>query len=136
MIKFIWFGLICCSAANGVIWYSEEIPDVWMLLVIFLCVVLVLVHRYYTEKWCNDKNDENHRDYDVDHFPLFVNSLFISLIFTVIACIFSTSCAIAGLTATIFFVVASIREAMYTWNRGSLYWPPFFILEISWNKNK
>lgn len=139
MVKFVYFGLICCSVANGFVWYSKEIPNAYVLLVLLICVFLVILHRHHTRKWCKDGNERNYnndeenrsnyeeRDYYEDHPCVFVVSFVVALIFLLVSCLFLllvlclsipscgiVSCVIASLTAAIFFLVAARREVRYS----------------------
>lgn len=137
VVVLVWLGLICCSAANGIIWYFDEIPDAYMLLVLLLCAVLIVVHRHCTRKWCKARAKENGRtegvygDYDEDHPSIFLISgaissglmlvcgvlLLISIFFGSAIASYSSiisSCFVGLLTASIFFAGAFLREAMYT----------------------
>ena len=141
MVKFVYFGLICCSVANGLIWYFKEIPDICMLAVLLICVFLILLYRHHTKKWCKNEDEQNHsndedihrdddnyRDYDVDRPSVFIVSFFVAAVFLLILCLslililclsvpyseIVSSCAIASLTAVVFFAVASLREARYS----------------------
>lgn len=72
IVWFIWSCIICCSIANGIIWYFEEIPDVYVPYILIVCAVLIVVHRCYTKKWC-DKNN-------MDDLPfIFIPSAVIAL---------------------------------------------------------
>ena len=59
----IWGCIVLLSVANGYIWYSE-IPNSYVLGVILACVGLIVLHRYFTRKWCDDRDNGNYRDYD------------------------------------------------------------------------
>ena len=141
MIKLVWLGLICCSAANAIICYFETIPNVYILGVVLICCVLVWLHRHCTKKWCKQKLEEDskdgeviYRDYDEVRSSPFLSSFLVALVLTAIfgvslvilfllqlklsftfAPYFAIilSCFIGSLTATISFAVALIREAEY-----------------------
>lgn len=135
VVKFVWFALICCSAANGVIWYFDELP--WMLLVLLIGVALLIVHRAYTKNWCtrakNSRSDGVYGDYDEDHPCMFMFSFLISVVTSIVIMVIwgvlflvsmissvvapylaiVSSCFVGSLTALVFFTAASCREWMY-----------------------
>ena len=124
MVVFIWLGLVCCGAANSIIWYFDEIPNAWSLVVLILCAVLILVHRYCTGTKENTRNDG---DYDEDRSSIFLVSgvisivlmvifgilLLISIWYSAIPSYVMSSCFAGFLTVSISFALVLLRELEY-----------------------
>lgn len=110
MVKFVWLGFVCCGAANSVIYSYVQSQEkyVYMFVILGLCSLLVLIHRYCTD-WIEDN-----RDYDEEHFPIFTSSSVIAIGFALISLIIGYVGVSLGLiTAGIGFALASVRESMY-----------------------
>lgn len=118
MVKFVWVALVCCGIANGLIYSYVASPTMYlyMLVVALLCCVLLVIHNHSTKKWCkNREKEEENMDYDEDHFPLFLNSTLLAFVLMLIACVVgSTACIIAMVTMLISFMIAALREALYS----------------------
>lgn len=111
MIKFTWFGFVCCGIANGVVFSRVTTPErfIYMGVVLLICCALVAIHRHFTKGLV----DEN-RDYDEEHSPIFIVSSVTVVIVALIALIAgSVAVAVGLLTAGMGFVLASVRESMY-----------------------
>lgn len=117
MVKFVWVSLVCCGVANGLVYGYVKSPEkyLYMLVVAVVCCLLLVIHYRSTRKWCESRNGEDNRDYDEDHFPIFINSTFVAFLLMLIACVFCHAYVVIGLlTMLISFIVASLREAIYT----------------------
>ncbi len=77
----IWFGLMCCSAANGLFYHVGQEVDYVKFLMIFPCVgaiYLLYLHRKITKDWISSIWAE-------DRFPIFSITLFLSLVAIVLS---------------------------------------------------
>ena len=117
MVKFVWWGLLCCGVVNGLVYSCVGSPEkyFYMLGVLVVCCILLVVHYCSTKKWCVRKNDDS-ADYDEDHPRVFINSFLLSFVLLVIACITGyMGCIVALATMMLTFVVAAVRESLYTY---------------------
>ncbi len=110
----IWGCIVLLSVVNGYIWYSEEIPNSYVIGVILACAGLIVLHRYFTREWCDNRDNGNYRDYDEEHSHLYAISMIISLIVLVVSLFLPVCFLITALTAFASFFAAFIREAKYT----------------------
>ena len=110
----IWGCLVLLSVVNGYIWYSEEISNSYVIGVILACAGLIVLHRYFTREWCDNRDNGNYRDYDEEHPHLYAISMIISFIVLVVSLFLSISFMIGALTASLSFFAAFLREAKYT----------------------
>ena len=114
MIKIL-SALVCCGIAN---WFvCEKIAGYekyfCMLLVALVCLMLIIIHRRRTKNWC----DNEHKDYDEDHYMVFVPSTLASLMIVLIGLLSGASGDFfAGiLTFLIPCGIMGAREIEYNW---------------------
>ena len=131
MVWFIWSCIICCCIAHGIVWYFEEIRDMYVPFILLMCTVLIVVHRCYTKKWC----DKDNMDDDEVHPFIFIPSAVVALgILLFLMTLFSAgelgshlgistnaknmhelkSYLVATFTAFVFLTACSIREYEYS----------------------
>ena len=115
MLMLIWLGLICCGIANGLIYDHVQVPEryYYMMLVLFIGVIILLIHRFYTWKWKPTK------DVNYQHVPLFISSMITSIIVGVSSLFgintgeLSWGFFFGCITGFLVFGLASLRENYY-----------------------
>jgi len=116
VILLIWFGLICCGVANGLIYDHVLAPQsyYYMMIPSIIAVILLIVHRVYTRHWYGP-TDEGDPHYTI----MFGGSATISFIvgvsslFAIRTGEVSWGFFIALLTMFIAFCIARMREVIY-----------------------
>ena len=127
-IFFVWFMVICCGIANGLLYAELETPKnfIFISLVSVLCIVFLLYHRRITKDW-RLSSHETPRTWAEFHFPCFRVTMYLSLFFLVLL-IFRYQCYEAQVVAFITILIASFvayrRELNYTdgwrWERTDI----------------
>ena len=111
----IWFGLMCCSAANGLFYHVGQEVDYVKFLMIFPCVgviYLLYIHRKVTKDWT-----PHHDPWSGYRFPIFGLTLFLSLCALMLLWLVhkdGSSTMVGLITIAIASFIAFLREKDYT----------------------
>jgi len=135
----VWIILICCSAANGLIYSDELLPHKYLYMAGVLVVSAVMIIFYYrhTKSWCIEGEFGHKRDYYEYHESIFIRSLVIVILMVFISLIYfkriSGGLWVGEIMACISFSICSIREAKYIWKCGPKYFRAHFFDKIKAN---
>ena len=121
VIALLWFGLICCGVANGLIYDYVNVPQSYYYMVIIgvINAVILVYHRVYTRDWCTPKKKLKKNERREEHFQVFG----LSALFSVGVFASSLLTAKTGETSWGFFIgstmvmvsffIATARESYY-----------------------
>lgn len=121
VIGFLWFGLICCGVAVGLIYDYVQAPQSYYYMVAIgtVDVILLIYHRVYTRDWCKPKKKVKKNGRRQEHFQVFG----LSALFSIGAFASSLLTAKTGETSWGFFIgstmvmvsffIATARESYY-----------------------
>jgi len=123
-IFFIWFGLICCGVANGIIFDHVNTPERYYYMVVSsaVAVILLVVHRIYTQDWCKLKKRTKKNEKVEHHLEIFgISAMLSGPLFT--ASVLSAHTGdtswgffVGNTTAFVLICIATVRESNYIWN--------------------
>ena len=112
MIRFTWFGLVCCGVVNGLVfkYVSSQEKYIFLMILAMVCFVLITVHRLSTDKFCSED-----ADYDEYHFPIFRYSALAFIVLALIALVAGFEAVSLGLILPgIAFIFVCFQESKYT----------------------
>jgi hypothetical protein len=121
VIFLLWLGFVCCSVANGIIYDHVSTPERYYYMVIpsIIAIVLIIIHRVYTQNWCN-KNKKNKKKCEVSHHfqvfglsAMFSAAMFMSALLCVQTDETSWGFFIGSVSAFVSFCFATSRESSY-----------------------
>ena len=116
LIFLIWLELVCCGVVNGYIYDHVQAPWSYCVMLIpsIIAVILLFVHRVYTQLWYGGVfggNDHHSSVFSTSAVILFVVTL--SSLFAVHTGKVSWGFFVACLTMLVSFCVAAIKEKSY-----------------------
>jgi len=121
VIAFLWFGLICCGVATGLIYDHVQAPQSYCYMVAIgtVDVILLIYHCVYTRDWCKPKKKVKKNERRQEHFQVFG----LSAMFSAAAFLSSVLTSQIGETSWGFFIgsamvmvsffIATARESYY-----------------------
>ncbi len=112
MIRFTWFGLVCCGVASGLVfnYVSSHEKYICMMVLAMVCFILVTIHKLATDKLCSED-----LDYDEYHAPIFRYSAIISILIAIISAFFGLEpLSFGSVFSGIAFIFAAFQESKYT----------------------